>query len=99
VERYERPAQALPDARWQVSPRAEALRDAAARFRSRSVAPQRRALLYRLNPNKLLALGDGGGRLNGQEVIREIQCGLPAVPLSLPITSLQIPDAVLTGQR
>jgi len=97
VERYDALRKRFPDARWQVSP-GKALRDGRSTVQikvsgSRSEGPY----LYRLEAEQLLALGEGGGRLNGQEVIRETSV-LRSGSVELPI-SLQIPDAVLTGQR
>jgi hypothetical protein len=90
----------FPDARWQLSP-GKALRDGRATVQlqvtgSRQDGPTR----YRLDAQQQLLLsssGGPGGRINGQTVIRE-QTLLRSGEADLPV-SLQIPDAVLTGQR
>ncbi len=87
----------FPNARWQVSAGAP-LKDGRPTVAikvtgSREEGPFR----YRLEADQLLALSSSGGRLNGQEVIRE-STTLRSGEADLPISML-IPDAVLTGQR
>jgi hypothetical protein len=90
----------FPDARWQLSP-GQTLRDGRSTVQlqvtgSRQDGPTQ----YRLVAQQQLVLSssDGpGGRINGQSVIRE-QTLLRSGEANLPV-SLQIPDAVLTGQR
>jgi hypothetical protein len=90
----------FPDARWQVSPGKE-LRDGRSTVQlqvtgSRQDGPT----LYRFLAQQQLVLtssGGSGGRINGQSVIRE-QALLRSGEADLPV-SVQIPDAVLTGQR
>ena len=93
-------ARQFPDARWQVSP-GKALRDGRSTVQiqvtgSRQDGPS----VYRLVAQQQLVLSSSGGpgaRINGQTVIRE-QSLLRSGEADLPV-SLQIPDAVLTGQR
>ena len=90
----------FPDARWQVTP-GKTLRDGRSTVQlqvrgSREDGPTR----YRLEAQQQLVLGsrDGReGRINAQAVIRE-QSLLRSGDNDLPVI-LQIPDAVLTGQR
>ncbi len=90
----------FPDARWQVTP-GKALRDGRSTVQlevrgSREDGPTR----YRLEAQQQLVLGSSAGRdgrINAQTVIRE-QSLLRSGETDLPV-SLQIPDAVLTGQR
>jgi len=90
----------FPDARWQLSP-SKPLRDGRSTVQlqltgSRQDGPTR----YRLEAQQQLVLSSSAGpgsRINGKSVIRE-QSLLRSGEADLPIT-LQIPDAVLTGQR
>lgn len=90
----------FPDARWQVGP-GKALRDGRSTVQvrvtgSRQDGPTR----YQLEAQQQLVLSSSGGpaaRINGQTVIRE-QSLLRSGDATLPVI-LQIPDAVLTGQR
>lgn len=89
----------FPDARWRLSP-GQALRDGRNTVQlevtgSRQDGPTH----YRLVGQQQLVLSSSGpgGRINAQSVIRE-QTLLRSGEANLPV-SLQIPDAVLTGQR
>lgn len=89
-------AREFPDARWQLKPGAP-LRDGRPTVQvsvtgSRSDGPT----AYRLEASQLITLEASGGRINGQTVLKE-QSILRSGD-SLPV-SVQIPDAVLTGQR
>lgn len=89
-------ARQFPDARWQLRPGAP-LRDGRPTVQvvvtgSRSDGPTS----YRLEASQLLMLESNGGRINGQTVVKE-QSMLRSGE-ALPVT-VQIPDAVLTGQR
>jgi hypothetical protein len=90
----------FPDARWQVSP-GKALRDGRSTVQLQVTGSRQEGpTLYRLLAQQQLVLsrsGGPGGRINGQSVIRE-QTLLRSGEADLPV-SLQIPDAVLTGQR
>jgi hypothetical protein len=86
----------FPDARWQLRA-GPPLRDGRPSVLvsvtgSRGEGPT----LTRLEASQLLILESHGGRINGQTVVKE-QAILRSGG-SLPV-SLQIPDAVLTGQR
>jgi hypothetical protein len=86
----------FPDVRWQLRPGAP-LRDGRPTVLvtvtgSRSEGPTG----YRLEASQLVTMDSSGGRINGQTVVKEqaiLRSGEP-----LPV-SVQIPDAVLTGQR
>jgi hypothetical protein len=87
----------FPDARWRLSA-GRSLRDGRRTvdlqvIGSRQEGPTR----YRLQANQQLVLSSNGSRINGQTVLRE-QALLRSGDADLPV-SLQIPDAVLTGQR
>jgi hypothetical protein len=87
----------FPDARWRLSA-GRSLRDGRKTvdlqvMGSRQEGPTR----YRLQANQQLVLSSNGSRINGQTVLRE-QALLRSGDADLPV-SLQIPDAVLTGQR
>lgn len=87
----------FPDARWRLSA-GRSLRDGRKTVDlqvsgSRQEGPTR----YRLEANQQLVLSSNGHRINGQTVLRE-QALLRSGDAELPVT-LQIPDAVLTGQR
>lgn len=87
----------FPDARWRLSP-GRSLRDGRQTVAlqvtgSRQEGPTR----YRLQADQQLVLSSNGRRINGQTVLRE-QALLHSGDAELPVT-LQIPDAVLTGQR
>ncbi|WP_233128622.1 hypothetical protein [Synechococcus sp. 8F6] len=90
----------FPDARWQVSP-GKALRDGRSTVQLQVTGSRQEGpTLYRLLAQQQLVLSRSvgpGGRINGQSVIRE-QTLLRSGEADLPV-SLQIPDAVLTGQR
>lgn len=90
----------FPDARWQVSP-GKALRDGRSTVQLQVTGSRQEGpTLYRLLAQQQLVLtssGGSGGRINGQSVIRD-QALLRSGEADLPV-SLQIPDAVLTGQR
>jgi len=90
----------FPDARWQVSP-GKALRDGRNTVQLQVTGSRQEGpTLYRLLAQQQLVLSssDGpGGRINGQSVIRE-QALLRSGDADLPVR-VQIPDAVLTGQR
>lgn len=86
----------FPDARWQLRPAAP-LRDGHPTVQvtvtgSRGDGPSR----YRLEATQLVTLESSGGRITGQTVLKD-QSILRSGE-SLPV-SVQIPDAVLTGQR
>ncbi len=89
-------ARQFPDARWQLKAGAP-LRDGRPTVQvsvtgSRSDGPT----AYRLEASQLITLEASGGRINGQTVLREqsiLRSG-EALPVKV-----QIPDAVLTGQR
>ncbi|MFM7635982.1 MAG: hypothetical protein ACKO7Z_10485 [Cyanobacteriota bacterium] len=86
----------FPDARWQLRP-GTALRGGRPTVLvtisgSRSDGPTQ----YRLEASQLLTLESSGSRINGQTVVRE-QSMLRSGE-ALPVR-VQIPDAVLTGQR
>lgn len=88
---------AFPDARWRLSA-GRTLRDGRRTVDlqvsgSRQEGPTR----YRLQADQQLVLSSNGQRINGQLVLRE-QALLRSGESELPVT-LQIPDAVLTGQR
>jgi len=87
----------FPDARWSLSP-GRRLRDGRQTVQlqvsgSRQEGPTR----YRLQADQQLVLSSNGQRINGQTVLGE-QSLLRSGDAQLPVT-LQIPDAVLTGQR
>ncbi|MFO7628825.1 MAG: hypothetical protein R6W06_04780 [Prochlorococcaceae cyanobacterium] len=87
----------FPDLRWQLSP-GTPLRDGRSTVQVQ-VSGQRREgpFTYQLQGEQLVVLRSSGGRLSGQEVIREstiLRSGDPNLKVSL-----LIPDAVLTGQR
>jgi hypothetical protein len=87
----------FPDARWRLSA-GRSLRDGRRTVDlqvsgSRQEGPTR----YRLQATQQLVLSSNGRRINGQTVLRE-QALLRSGDAELPVT-LQIPDAVLTGQR
>ena len=87
----------FPDARWRLSP-GRRLRDGRQTVQlqvsgSRQEGPTR----YRLQADQQVVLSSNGQRINGQVVVRE-QTVLRSGETELPVT-LQIPDAVLTGQR
>ncbi|MEB3202646.1 MAG: hypothetical protein VKK05_07530 [Synechococcus sp.] len=87
----------FPDARWRLSP-GSTLRDGRKTVQlqvsgSRQEGPTR----YRLQATQQLLLSSNGQRINGQTVLRE-QALLRSGEAELPVI-LQIPDAVLTGQR
>ncbi|MCP9889969.1 hypothetical protein KBY57_02695 [Cyanobium sp. Aljojuca 7D2] len=90
----------FPDASWQVSP-GKALRDGRSTVQLQVTGSRQEGpTLYRLLAQQQLVLSSGagpGGRINGQSVIRE-QTLLRSGEADLPVR-LQIPDAVLTGQR
>ena len=89
--------QRFPDAQWRVQP-GSPLRDGRATTElvvtgSRQEGPTR----FRLEAKQQLVFSGSGARFNRQEVIREsaiLRSGDGALPVSL-----NIPDAVLTGQR
>lgn len=87
----------FPDLRWQLSagtPR----RDGQPTVNLRLSGSRRQgSTTYRLEAEQLLSLQSDGQRINGQTVLRERSI-LRSGDANLPIT-LQIPDAVLTGQR
>ncbi len=86
----------FPDARWQLKA-GSPLRDGRPTVQvsvtgSRSDGPTQ----YRLEASQLVTLESNGGRINGQTVLRDqsiLRSG-EALPVKV-----QIPDAVLTGQR
>ena len=86
----------FPDARWQLKPGAP-LRDGRPTVLvsvtgNRAEGPTQ----YRLEASQLVTLESNGARINGQTVIKD-QSILRSGD-TLPVT-VQIPDAVLTGQR
>ena len=89
--------QRFPDAQWRVQP-GSPLRDGRSTTElvvtgSRQEGPTR----FRLEAKQQLVFSGSGARFNRQEVIREsaiLRSGDGALPVSL-----NIPDAVLTGQR
>jgi hypothetical protein len=87
----------FPDARWQLSAAAP-LRDGRRTMQVRLTGLHREGpLTYQLEGEQLVAFASSGGRLSGEEVIREstiLRSGDPSLRVSL-----LIPDAVLTGQR
>ena len=87
----------FPDLRWQLSagaPRSDGQPTVTLRLTgSRRQGPT----TYRLEAEQLLSLQSNGQRINGQTVLRERSI-LRSGDQNLPVT-LQIPDAVLTGQR
>jgi hypothetical protein len=88
---------AFPDARWSLKP-GKPLKDGRATVQlqvsgSRQEGPTR----YRLESRQQLVLSSNGSRINGQTLLRE-ESLLRSGETDLPVT-LQIPDAVLTGQR
>ena len=87
----------FPDLRWQLSaggPR----RDGQPTVTLRLTGSRRQGpTTYRLEAEQLLSLQSNGQRINGQTVLRERSI-LRSGDQNLPVT-LQIPDAVLTGQR
>jgi hypothetical protein len=98
VERRHRTLRDLfPKARWRITPAAP-LRDGRPTV-NLTVTGQRQEgpFTYRLEAQQQLALESNGRRINGQSVLRE-QSILRSGEAPLPV-SLQIPDAVLTGQR
>ena len=89
--------QRFPDAHWQVQPGAP-LKDGRATADVLLTGSWREGgNQFRLEARQQLVLGSGAQRFNRQEVIREssiLRSGDPDLSVSL-----QIPDAVLTGQR
>ncbi|MEB3263611.1 MAG: hypothetical protein VKJ66_04480 [Synechococcus sp.] len=87
----------FPQARWRILPAAP-LRDGRPTV-TVTVTGERQEgpFTYRLEATQQLALESNGSRINGQSVLRE-QSILRSGEAPLPV-SLQIPDAVLTGQR
>ncbi len=87
----------FPQARWRIVPAAP-LRDGRPTV-NLTVTGERQEgpFRYRLEATQQLALESNGTRINGQSVLRE-QSILRSGEAPLPV-SLQIPDAVLTGQR
>jgi hypothetical protein len=86
----------FPDAQWQLRP-GTPLRDGSPTVLV-SVSGTRTdgATQYRLEANQVITLESSGGRINGQTVIKDqsiLRSG-EALPVKV-----QIPDAVLTGQR
>ena len=89
--------QNFPDVRWRLTP-GTSLRDGRPTVNLRVTGTRRQAgTLFRLQADQQLALQSSGGRINGQTVLRESSI-LRSGEQELPVT-LQIPDAVLTGQR
>lgn len=87
----------FPDARWSLTP-GRTLRDGRRTVQLRvSGSRQEGSIRYRLEASQQLVLSSDGHHINGQTVIAE-QSVLRSGDADLPIT-LQIPDAVLTGQR
>ncbi|MEX0589066.1 MAG: hypothetical protein WD136_07385 [Cyanobium sp.] len=87
----------FPDARWQLSP-GKALRDGRSTVQLKVLGSRQEGpTLYRLLAEQQLVLSSSGGRINSQIVVRE-QSLLRSGEAELPVR-LQIPDAVLTGQR
>ena len=89
-------ARQFPDARWQLRP-GPPLRDGRPTVEvkvtgSRGEAPSR----YTLEARQLLTLQSSGGRINGQTVLREQSILRSGEDMPVRV---QIPDAVLTGQR
>jgi hypothetical protein len=88
---------AFPDARWSLSP-GQPLRDGRGTVELRVTGSRQEGpIRYRLEASQLLLLSSDGRRFNGQTVLRE-QSLLRSGDTDLPVT-LQVPDAVLTGQR
>ncbi|MFM7266034.1 MAG: hypothetical protein ACKOZW_10690, partial [Cyanobium sp.] len=88
---------AFPDARWSLSP-GKPLRDGRATVQLRvSGSRQEGPTRYRLEASQQLVLSSNGRQINGQTLLRE-ESLLRSGETDLPVT-LQIPDAVLTGQR
>ncbi len=87
----------FPDARWQISPGpvlGDGRRSVVVRVNGTRLDG---ALRLRLEAEQQLALESDGSRITGQTLIRE-QSFLRTGDSDLQV-SLQIPDAVLTGQR
>ena len=87
----------FPDARWQLKAGAP-LRDGRPTVQvsvtgTRTEGPMQ----YRLEASQLVTLESSGSRINGQTVLRD-QSILRSGEAALPV-KVQIPDAVLTGQR
>jgi hypothetical protein len=88
---------AFPDARWSLSP-GKPLRDGRRTVQLRvNGSRQEGPTSYRLEASQQLVLSSNGRRINGQTLLRE-ESLLRSGDTDLPVT-LQIPDAVLTGQR
>lgn len=86
----------FPDARWQLKA-GTPLRDGRPTVQvsvtgSRSDGPTS----YRLEASQLVLLESSGGRINGQTVLRDLATLRSGEALPVKV---QIPDAVLTGQR
>ena len=89
--------QRFPDAHWRVQPGA-VLRDGRPSVEVVVTGSESQgATRFRLEAHQQLLLGASGSRFNSQEVLRESAI-LRSGPEDLRL-SLQIPDAVLTGQR
>ena len=87
----------FPDARWQITP-GPALGDGRPTVTVRVRGTRQDGpLRFRLQAEQQLALESDGSRITGQTVLRE-QSLLRSGAKDLAVT-LQIPDAVLTGQR
>lgn len=87
----------FPDAHWSVSP-GPALADGRATVQIRISGSRKQAPFnFVLEADQQLALAWSGGRIRGQEILREqslVRTSGGAVEVTL-----QMPDAVLTGQR
>ena len=87
----------FPDASWTLTPGPK-LRDGRSTVELRLKGTHTQGgSTFRLEGSQQLALATSGGRVVGQTVLRE-QTVVSSGQQELPVT-LQIPDAVLTGQR
>jgi len=87
----------FPDASWTITP-GPTLKDGRRTVELRLQGSHSQGgTTFRLDATQQLALTSSGGRIASQAVLREqtiVRCGDQDLPVSL-----QIPDAVLTGQR
>ena len=87
----------FPDASWTITP-GPTLKDGRRTVELRLQGTHSQGgSTFRLDASQQLALTSSGGRITGQSVLRE-QTIVRSGEQDLPV-SLQIPDAVLTGQR
>jgi len=87
----------FPDARWRVTP-GPALADGRGTVQIHVTGSRKQTpFSFALEADQQLALAWTGGRINGQEILRE-QSLVRSTNGDLAV-SLQVPDAVLTGQR